>query len=79
MAMAQSPSSPSIDKGGTPIAPIVQQLASTSVMERKPFAIDEAKDDGKIGDDLDSLDGVGEDDKLMMDEVRIRLQTCDMF
>lgn len=77
MAMAQSPSSPSIDKGGTPIAPIVQQLASTSVMERKPFAIDEAKDDGKIGDDLDSLDGVGEDDKLMMDEVDAFLEAHD--
>ncbi len=76
VAAAQFPSSLSIeDKGETPITPIVQQLAN--VMERKPFAIDEARDDGRIDDDLDSLDGVGEDDKLMMDEVRPKPQNCD--
>jgi hypothetical protein len=39
-------------------------------MERTPFAIDEAKDDGGGMDDLDSLDGVeGNIDQHMMDEV----------
>lgn len=51
-----------------PLAPLVQQLASQTAMERTPFAIDEARDDGE--DDEDSLDGIIEDDdELMMDEV----------
>jgi len=60
-----------------PLTPLVQQLASTTNMERKPFAIDEAKeDDGE--DDLDSLDGVGgEDDAFMMDEVDAFLEEHD--
>ncbi|KAF8328403.1 rab-GTPase-TBC domain-containing protein [Cantharellus anzutake] len=75
----QSLSSLSIDeKSEMPITPIVKQLTSVNVMERKPFAIDEAKDDGRIDDDLDSLDGVaGEDDKLMMDEVDAFLEAHD--
>lgn len=52
-----------------PLTPLVHQLASTTIMERTPFAIDEAKDDATDEDDLDSLDGVAGDDTFMMDEV----------
>jgi len=61
--------------------PLVQQL---STMERTPFAIDEAKDDGEgLDDDDDDLDGdglvggvKGGDDTFMMDEVSSSTSLC---
>lgn len=60
----------SIGGNAEPFTPLVQRLASTTILERTPFAIDEAKDDDGGMDDLDSLDGVeGDVDQRVMDEV----------
>lgn len=70
--------SESISATAEPLTPLVHQLASTTIMERTPFAIDEAKEDEDVDDDLDSLDGVeGDEDKFMMDEVDAFLEEHD--
>jgi len=68
----------SISGPGEPFTPLVRQLASTTIMERTPFAIDAATDDDSGADDLDSLDGVeGDVDQRVMDEVDAFLEEHD--
>lgn len=56
------------DSTGTPLTMSMVQAANAALMERTPFAIDDAKDDDE--DDDDNEFGIDDTDDQVMDEVR---------
>ena len=64
--MKSLPSVP--DSGSLAAMPMLQAVNAAALMERTPFAIDDAKDDDEEDEDGDDLGGEDHDDQVM-DEV----------
>ncbi|TFK61250.1 TBC-domain-containing protein [Pluteus cervinus] len=72
------PPASSISPSTSPSVPRIVQVANAALMERTPFAIDDAKDDeDESEDDFDDADEDLDDDDQVMDEVDAFLEAHD--